>query len=591
MESINNVNVMNFKQDDLLNKNDIEKLIVSVFTNEKSTIISKKLKSYCFFVGPDLYLVQDNITFTKYCQKTSPLMLISMVSRYLEMSYKNMSEDESKLIRLEHSKQYSKIFSNSNIDSYKSQLQIDLTITKNIKFDDTPYEIHFRNGYYDLKDRQFKNREIFKHYITKYINRDYKQSTTCEQKIIQQYLTQIYSTNIEDKECVLQILGSALTGKSTNNQECLFLLGLGSTGKSLVMKLIQLCVSVYVMELKSDTFCQSNSKIDKQLCSYVSNPQIRISWINEMKDSMNDGSLFKSFIDGEIKTTELYKDGQISTNHNSIVVGTANEIPGFKMDSGIVRRIRGLTHKSSFTDDQTDILKTPHTYLKDNDLLDKLTMGNSLNAFFDILAEKCYECLSGKKIVYTENFDQTKENVVGANDKIQDFIDGSLIITNNETDRISKDEMVQLFKDQFNGDYKSIRRLISELQDKKIKYSCQFRLNNIKGCFYGVRVRDFMNDTELGDNTDVKFLNDIVEDTEKDLLIKQLQKKIQELEDQISSQSKQTMTIKSSVKITSKSKSENKRLSLKEEQQIQDEKNDHDDELTNEDYKQMASFF
>lgn len=502
--------MMNFKAIDFLTKKEFETVIDSIFVNDKSDVIASKLKNYCFFNSTDLYTIQDNITYIKNCSKSSPMLLTSIISRFLEGSFKNLTEDERKLIKLEYPKTFAKVFTNSNIETYRSQLQVLLTIDKSIIFDTTPNEMHFKNGYYDFKDQKFKQRIIAKHYITKYIERDYKQSTNKEQEEVLKYIKQIYSSNIEDMKCVLYILGSSLSGKSIKNQEALFLLGLGSSGKSIIMNLTKLSITVYLKELKSDTFCQQNSKIDKILSSYAQDPQIRISWINEMKDSMNDGSLFKGFIDGEIQTTQLYTDGQISINHMSKVIGTANEIPNFKIDTGISRRFIGLTHQSDFTDIESKVNHKKNIYLKDIDLLEKLSMGNLLNAWFDILAVNCHEFLNGKKIKYTENFKQTKDVVISSNDKIGDFVDGSLIITNDEKDRISKDEMLMYYKEQYPDDYKNSRQLISQLQDKSIKYSCQLRINNIKGCFYGVKPRT-NNDKHNEDMSKVKTIDELEE--------------------------------------------------------------------------------
>jgi hypothetical protein len=54
------------------------------------------------------------------------------------------------------------------------------------------------------------------------------------------------------------------------------------------------------------------------------------------------------------------------------------------------------------------------------------------------------------------------------------------------------------------------------MRDKKIEYNKDCRFNNIRGCFIGVK-----------ENTD--FMEEKNEKCEKDLLIEQLQKELQEL--------------------------------------------------------------
>ena len=55
-----------------------------------------------------------------------------------------------------------------------------------------------------------------------------------------------------------------------------------------------------------------------------------------------------------------------------------------------------------------------------------------LNAWFDILAEKSKLYLLGKKNVFTENFANTKLDVMRRNDYFQDFRDSELIIINED---------------------------------------------------------------------------------------------------------------------------------------------------------------
>ena len=79
-------------------------------------------------------------------------------------------------------------------------------------------------------------------------------------------------------------------------------------------------------------------------------------------------------------------------------------MPNFKVDTGVSRRFKGYTHQASFTDDDELIDNKNHIYKVDKDLLSKLIEGNLMNAFFDILAEKCSSWLKGKHIKFTKNF-------------------------------------------------------------------------------------------------------------------------------------------------------------------------------------------
>jgi len=87
--------------------------------------------------------------------------------------------------------------------------------------------------------------------------------------------------------------------------------------------------------------------------------------------------------------------------------------------------------------------------------------------------------------------------VVATNDFIKDFIDQSLILTNDEKDRIGKEEMKKLFNAQFPDKHLNIQQLISNLRDKGVKYHTKYRHNNLQGCFICVKLKD---QTEQHDN-------------------------------------------------------------------------------------------
>jgi hypothetical protein len=74
-----------------------------------------------------------------------------MTSILLELSFKSLSKTDQRLIQSEHAKTYKNIFSNADIKKYYEQLKVSLQ-NDDVTFDVTMNEIHFENGYYDLKD-------------------------------------------------------------------------------------------------------------------------------------------------------------------------------------------------------------------------------------------------------------------------------------------------------------------------------------------------------------------------------------------------------------------------------------------------------
>jgi hypothetical protein len=410
----------------------------------------------------------------------------------IEESYKALTKEQQQLIKMGHPREFNHLFSNKNgVQEYYPQLVVDLC-NDNIVFDHSLCEIHFNNGYVNLNTLEFKERVLNEHFITQFIARDYIRSTQDQRDDILTHIHKVYSS--DDLDCILSFLGSALSGKSTTDQHLLFLLGNGSSGKSFIMSLTKETVECYLKELQSDTFCQSNTKIDKILNSYISAPQIRISWVNEMKDSKIDDSLFKSFCDGQLQTTQLYKDGQSSFRHYSIPIFTSNNMPNLKVDSGIIRRLNSYTHKSKFVDDADEVDESNHIYLKDSNLLQKLKDQNLLDAWFDILAFKCHKWLHGEKLRFNKNFNESKHIIIDSNDIIQDFIDSKLTITDDPEDRIGKIQIHDAFNKMYPTKHLTTLQLITALKEKKLKYESKWRCDKIQGCFVGIKLCNDPND-------------------------------------------------------------------------------------------------
>jgi hypothetical protein len=486
--------MQNFIQKNLSFK-DFEVLITSDFPNEKACVIANSLLDVYVIVPSEsnfiTYILQPNLSYT--CTKIDTKgFLIPSITQLLETSFKKLSSDERNEIKEKYSKSYHGIFHEAAVNKYFKEI-VQKLIRENIEWDKTLCQIHFNNGYMDLNDLKFKQRQLGVHYITHFIARDYTQSTKEQRSAVLKPVELIYP-NKDDRECVLMSIGSALSGLSSKEQDTLFLLGQGSSGKSFILTLTEASIGCYFKELKSDTFTSANAKADKILNTFQSNKQIRISWVNEMEDARIDASLFKKFCDGQLTTTVLYKDGSFTVPHYSKAIVTANTMPNIKVDTGVSRRFRGYTHKSNFTDNIAEVDISKNVYIKDKDLLENIIKDNLMDAWFDVLALKCHSWIKGAKIQFTANFDETRDTVILCNDWCQDFIDVHLKITGEEHDRIGKTVMHERLKLAYPSKLLSPLQLITCLKDKKIQYDPKARCDKLQGCFIGVRFQSELDD-------------------------------------------------------------------------------------------------
>ena len=231
------------------------------------------------------------------------------------------------------------------------------------------------------------------------------------------------------------------------------------------MEIIQLTVGdCYFKELSSDTFEQSNSNFNKIMNSYMKDPQILFTWINEMSDKKVNTPAFKSMADGKNATTKLYADGCDPVYHHSRMFITSNNMINIKIDTGTKRRIFAYETVSEFVEDKKLVNHKQHKYLKNFDLKDELVRDNLLDAFIDILVEYCVKWLQDKRVIkMTKGWIQAKDTILESNDIMADFIDANIILTKNDGDKIGKAEMHEMFQDCYPDKHLTVQQLISDL--------------------------------------------------------------------------------------------------------------------------------
>lgn len=478
--------LIKFDKKDLLSFEEIEQLIISVRPNQKAQIISSKLLNYLLINNGNFYRFDiEKVLYIK--EDNNDDYILTLITLFIDKSYENLNQKDQEIIQLKYKKTYDKIFLNSDVNKYLPQLLTYLTNNKVDFSDPHLFEIHFLNGFYNFKTGKFEKREVKKHFINVHINREFTPAVKEDIAKVYKDINKIYP-NIDDRNYLLMTLGQAITGQACAEQTMLFLLGLGSTGKSTILELCKLVLQDYVFTLPKQTFSKGYSKIDKILNTYMMRPYIRLSHINEPEDTKIDESLFKDHCDGKIQTTTLYADGSNDFQHYSKMVFTANTLPNIKIDSGSVRRVDAFNHTSKFTKEPKEVNESSHVYLANKDfLIQRENDIKYLNAFFCILAEFGFNWLTKTNIFkQTDNFRNTKDAIVSSNDIIQDFIDQHITITKKDSDRISRDDMFETFKANFPKSLITPTQLLNSLKQKDIIYNADYRLNKLKGCYVGV---------------------------------------------------------------------------------------------------------
>jgi hypothetical protein len=481
----------------LLNYTDIENLIKTPFCDDKALILTQNLKSFLIIVKSDIYEITDNIIYLKLHGDIND-KIITFLSKYISDSVKHIYTTENDKIhdlKDNRPKDFNALFQNSFLKSILPQLKNHLT-DNDIIFNVYSHQIHFKNGYMDLKENKFKERVLNKNFITKYINRDYHASSKEQRDFIKNnYLKKIYTVK-EDREIILNIMGTAFAGLAQQEQKMTFLLGKGSSGKSTIINFSEASFGCYFKELDDNTFKEGNSKKDKIINTYLSDPQILLTVINEMQTTRIDKSLYKKFCDGKLQTTKLFLDDAFTVNHNSSLICLANDIPQGELfsDTGGQRRCIAYQHKSEFVDEHERV-DNKTTFLKNKDLINEFKAMDLYNAWCDIIFERSYGLINKKiQIVYNNAFNEMKNMLVNAKNYIDDFIKTYLHFENgNDELRIHKDDMLEKYKEETNDIKMTGESLMAKLKlDYNLKYDStrlRCKLCKKKGVWLGVRFK------------------------------------------------------------------------------------------------------
>jgi hypothetical protein len=466
------------------------KTLIRAFSNERSLVIAKYLKNKVVFQQQKCYFLRSNITYEKITDYEDKLLPV--ITGLLIKSFRDLTECDRNDI--EEITGYKAIFENAHVKKYMPQLKADLT-NESIQFDAYTNEIHHNYGYHDIKENTFSKRKLGKHFITTCINYDYFEPKQESIDFVMNKIKKIYPDNTA-LEAVLTILGSALTGIAIRGSYILFFIGEGSAGKSTIMDLAKYTVQCYLKQIKPDMFVEGKNT-DKIVNTYDTSKYIRITWLNEPKDKKFDATFFKSWADGECNAEKLYTEGSHDFKHYSLTFLTANNMPNIAVDSGTRRRLRACPHTSKFVDNKCDVDTANNVYLKDEDFKQDIEESAELkNAFFKILITRAHKWLKTKKIELPESFKELTETISDSNDHMKDFIDGTLNKTDDEKDKIGKQEMMKLYTTMYPNKQLTLLQLQMLLKERGVKYNRQLRNGGIQGCFYGIKLKDEYEDDD-----------------------------------------------------------------------------------------------
>ena len=448
----------------------------------KAKILASVISKEYIRVECDLYKINEEfMTLEAIDRDRLNNVLIKCIQDIYAKSDNELSEDQKNVLKI---KEYSAYRSLSQLANIKAIIQnIDELLICNID-ENNKNKIHFKNGYIEISTGKFKQRTSP---VKNFIDRDYKKSKRTDRDYVNIIYNQIYPIT-EERDYILSIIGSAITGQSKKDRSSLFLLGKSSAGKSLLMQTLNRSFSnIYVKEFSSNTFSKDNNKRDKIMNEFLKVKDCRICWVNELSGKIDD-SLFKSFCEGNVNTVSLYKDGMNNIEHLSKVILTSNELPNIRIDTGVSSRIVSHTHRSYFTENVDEVCEEKYIFMRNNNLISIIESSNNYkNAIIDIVIKYARNYLNNGLEKMPDSMLNDKNEIVSGNDYIQDFIDAKL--DKCEGQKISKNDLLDEYLTMYPNHKRTVQQMISSLKDKGFTYQFNLRVNGVKGCFIDVQFK------------------------------------------------------------------------------------------------------
>jgi len=337
------------------------------------------------------------------------------------------------------------------------------------------YNIHFKNGVYDIKNKLFRNR-VKEDYTTIFLDYNYIEYNKIDKtkhEFIETFFKKIQPNDIQ-RNFTLSYLAYSITG---NTGKQIFKVNIGysaSNGKSTEIKIHEKTFPIYTTKLNKDTFNKGNTKRHKYIAKCLHSP-IRLAYIEELDSQQLDADFLKDWVDGNRISNEIMYSTCEELPIQSKLLTFSNKDFNIKGDEGIYRRGKVQFYESKFTDkiEKDDFDK--NMYKKVDNFENIFDDDEYKNAYFHLLLKHI------DKLEIPCDAEKNFKAIVDEKDDLKNEIDNLFIITKNKNDIMSKYEIIDLLSGyQWNN-------ILSKLKSMEISFECSLRFSDEKSIYKGKR--------------------------------------------------------------------------------------------------------
>lgn len=364
-------------------------------------------------------------------------------------------------------------------------LVIDKLMTKHFKginFDvgkEQAYNVHFRNGVFDLKTQTFRMRTE-QDYITQWLDYDYVDESDIPADILEfpeEFFRKLHKDD-EHREFCIAYNAYCITGDTTKQ---IFKMNQGkaSNGKSTEFAVMEACFPAYVVKMDNRILQQGFEKRHKYLDCLTRDP-IRLIYMEELPSKNLDVEFIKDFVDGRKLDVEVMHGTKSTIICNAKLATCSQHDPKMDVDAGILRRGCIQRYTSTFVEG-----------IEDNWAKREFAKVFGFETIFDDDRYKLamFHTLRkriGKMSIPQESKEEFKA-AVEESDEIRQMLCGMFDFTNDEEHRISKAEMMELLGNpskMIEGEYMMKLKLLCTYKSQS--ETC-YKGKKVKGRFFGIR--------------------------------------------------------------------------------------------------------
>lgn len=277
----------------------------------------------------------------------------------------------------------------------------------------TKDKIVYKDGIWDLKEQKFEAGFKASDYISQTLDFEYKPATASDKEYVKKQIKKICNYDDTHTEYFLSILGFALTGRADEKQEFYNCTGQKAcNGKSSLFEAITKIAPIYAAKVSSNAFEENNTKRHKEIAKWGGK---RILWADELSARKQDTEFFKLISNG----TPIPYEVMFGTTALMLVLFklfvVSNHTLQFKMDNGLLRRLKHCQFDSVFSFDVTEDDYDKKVFVADAGFVDELATKYKF-ALLELLCDYAADYYKNKRPAYPADWQEEKDETMAQAD-------------------------------------------------------------------------------------------------------------------------------------------------------------------------------